>query len=96
MSRLLILDSAMNDIVELTEYLTEYSDTAGDALTAVLSDCFERLGAFPMMGRERSEISPGVRSVPLNRLRVTVFYLFDPEGDAVMISRVMRQERNLD
>lgn len=86
----------MADVVELTEYLAEYSDTAGDTLTAALGDCFERLGAFPMMGRDRSEISPGVRSVPINRLRVTVFYLFDAEADVVMISRVLRQQRNLE
>ena len=92
-ARLTILDSAIQDILELTDYLSEFSEATADKLTDALADCFEQLGEFPELGRARPEIDERTRSFALNRVRVTVFYLYERSDDVVMIAHVYRQER---
>ena len=95
MARLAILDSAIQDILELTEYLGAFNETAADALTDALADCFEQLAAFPELGRARPEIDERTRSFALNRVRVNVFYVYEQADDVVMIAHVYRQERDV-
>ena len=91
-----LLPSTRVDILALAEYASEYSDRARDLLTDTLFDCFERLFDFPELGRDRNELAPGLRSFPVNRLKVTVFYFATAEGrDRVLIARVLRQERDV-
>ncbi len=91
-----LLRPAQLDILDLAEYAGEYSDRARDVLTDTLFDQFERLAEFPHLGRDRSEFAAGLRSLPVNRLRVTIYYFATPEDpDRVLIARVLRQERDV-
>ena len=91
-----MLPSAREDILNLAEYASEYSDKARDLLTDTLFDSFDRLSDFPELGRDRSELAPGLRSFSINRLKVTVFYFTAAGGrDRVLIARVLRQERDV-
>ena len=95
MARLTILDSAVEDILELTEYLAAFNEAAADRLTDTLADCFEQLAEFPSLGRARPEVGEHIRGFALNRVRLHVFYVYDPSTDVVMIAHVYRQERGL-
>lgn len=92
-----LLPEALADVLALAEFASEYSDAARDAYTDGSFDAFERLAAFPGLGRDRSDLAPGLRSFPVNRLRATVFYA-EARGsvDAILIVRVLRQERHVD
>ncbi|MEM6287696.1 MAG: type II toxin-antitoxin system RelE/ParE family toxin [Bacteroidota bacterium] len=92
-----LLAPARDDILDLVEYVGEYSEQARDRLTDTLVECFERVSDFPHLGRDRADLKEGLRSVALNRLRVDVFYYPIPheEGDRVLIARVLRQERDV-
>ena len=96
MRRFDLLRTAQLDILDLVEYAETYSDRARDRITDTLFDGFERLAAFPGLGRSRSELGAGLRSFPLNSLRVTVYYRATPgTPDSVLIVRVLRQEREV-
>ncbi len=92
-----LLRPAQLDILDLAEYAGEYSNRARDTLTDTLFDAFDQIVDFPEMGRDRGELAEGLRSFPLNRLKVTVFYFPMPRGqDRMLIARVLRQEREID
>ncbi|WP_420454071.1 type II toxin-antitoxin system RelE/ParE family toxin [Rubrivirga sp.] len=96
MSGYRVLPAAYDDLLDLVEHASDYSERARDALTDTLIECFERLSAFPNLGRARSDLDPRVRSFPVNRLRVTVYY-FAPGEDVgeLLIARVLRQGRDV-
>lgn len=87
--------AAVDDVLALAAFASEYSDAARDALTDGLFDAFERIAAFPGLGRDRGDLAPGLRSFPVNRLRATVFYDAAP-GGRLQVVRVLRQERHID
>ncbi|MEM1044178.1 MAG: type II toxin-antitoxin system RelE/ParE family toxin [Bacteroidota bacterium] len=92
-----LLSPAQDDILGLLGHLSDYSDKASDRFIDALTDAFEQLSVFPNMGRERGDLSENLRSFPIKRLKVTVFYYVTPEdGDAVLVARVLRQERDVD
>ncbi len=92
-----LLPAALDDVLSLAAFASEYSDAARDTLTDGLFDAFERIADFPGLGRDRSTLAPGLRSFPVNRLRATVFYTETPGTDgAILIVRVLRQERHVD
>lgn len=91
-----VLPAAYDDIFDLIEYASEYSDMARDTLTDALIPCFERLSEFPNLGRSRADIDPRARSFPINRLKVTVYYFAPADsGEELLIARVLRQERRV-
>ena len=94
MARVTILDSAIEDILDLTEYLAEFSETAADRLTDALADCFEHLGEYPELGRQRPDVGERTRSFALNRVKVNVLYVYEVEDSVILIARVIRQERD--
>lgn len=92
-----LLPAAVDDVLDLAAFASEYSDAARDALTDGLFDAVERIAAFPHLGRDRDDLAPGLQSFPVNRLRATLFYVATPDDrGAVQIVRVLRQERHVD
>ncbi|MDT0630540.1 type II toxin-antitoxin system RelE/ParE family toxin [Rubrivirga sp. S365] len=89
-------ERAVADLLDLAEFARAYDEEAGDELVDDVFDSFERLSAFPHLGRRRPELAPALRSFALNRRRVTVFYYAQPNAhDRVLIARVLRQERGV-
>ena len=87
---------ALNDVLELTERVGNYSDEALERFVDTLYDAFERLAAFPGMGKTREDLSPCLRSFPVNKHRVTIFYVEPDEARPfLLIARVFRQERDV-
>lgn len=95
MRRYDVHERAIGDILDLSEYISDYSEKAGDALIDDVFTCFEQLSEFPHLGRERRELGVELRSFALNRRRLTIFYYAQPEQrHRVLIARVLRQERS--
>ena len=86
---------ATDDILDLVEYAQSYSDAARDRLTDALVDAFEHLAEYPHSGRARPELAPALRSFSVNPLRVTVYYVAAPDGNRVLIARILRHERDV-
>lgn len=89
-----VLPRARADILALAEYAEAYTDDAAERLIDELTTVFERLAAFPGMGRLREDLASGLRAWPIRSRRVTVFYR---EGGAgIVVERIIRQQRDLD
>ena len=87
---------AIQDIKEHFEYRSDYSEKAVKRFRERFDEIIDRLSEYPESGRERSDISPLLRGFPIRALRVTVFYTFDKKRDAVIVSHVLRWERDID
>lgn len=87
---------AIRDIKEHLEYHGDYSEKAEKRFADKFAEIIEHLSEYPEIGRERLDISPLLRGFPINALRVTVFYTFDKKRDAVIVSHVLRWERDID
>ena len=91
-----LLPGARTGILELAGRAAAYDERTRGALTEALVTCFERLGDFPKLGRARAEPGLGIRSIPLNRLKVTVHYVAgDADPSRVLIARILPQMRRV-
>ena len=87
---------AADDIIDLVEYVQDYSDRARDRFTDALVDAFEHLAEYSHSGRARPELAPGLRSLPVNRLAVTIYYVvLAGEGDRVLVARILQPRRDV-
>lgn len=83
---------AAQDLQEIHDYLfTKNPDTANKFLDA-MAQKFEILANFPNMGRRRDELSPILRSFPVDDY--LIFYR--PIADGIEIARVVSGYRDLD
>ena len=88
MPDLLLRPLAEADLADIYRYIAEQSgspETAIGYIRRIRSHC-ENLLTFPMMGRARDDLRPGVRIIAFER-RVLVAYMLLPSGD-VEIGRV--------
>ena len=82
-------DQDVSDIFDYSVQMFGVSQAADDLLS--LDACFESLVANPDLGRERNEIRPGLRSVPVGGH--VVFYRIDESF--LRIVRVLHGSRDL-
>ncbi|MBD2609178.1 type II toxin-antitoxin system RelE/ParE family toxin [Scytonema hofmannii FACHB-248] len=83
---------AAQDLQEIHDYLfVKNPDTANKFLDA-MAQKFEILANFPNMGRRRDELSPILRSFPVDDY--LIFYR--PIADGIEITRVVSGYRDLD
>ena len=83
---------AAADILEIWDYIADYSLAAADRWVDRLDEQFRMLAVQPMMGRAREELAPGVRSFPFGRY--VVFYM--PMDDGIDVVRVLHGARDID
>jgi toxin ParE1/3/4 len=86
-----VSDQAKRDLIGIWEYIAADSPRAADRLIQTLVNTYLRLGVTPGMGRDRSELRPGVRSMPVGNY--LIFYRFNEER--VFVVRVLHGARNL-
>jgi toxin ParE1/3/4 len=82
---------AQDDLIEIWTYIAEDDETQADALLGSIDQKLQLLAKRPLIGRERSELHPALRSVPL--ARYVIFYLPDAEG--IEVVRVLHSRRDL-
>jgi len=84
--------AAERDLSEIWEYIAEDNETAADKTLREIDAQCHVLGQYPKMGRDRSDIVPGVRSFPVGSY--LIFYR--ETGQGIEIIRVLHGARNLD
>ena len=87
-----ITASASKDIEEIADYLAQQSDfERAESFLEKLNDQLLRITNFPNIGRQRDDISEGVRSLRIESYLI----LYIPVGRNVEILRVVGGSRNL-
>jgi toxin ParE1/3/4 len=76
-------DKAQDDLRRIYGYLAIRNPQAADTLLREIDERFKNLSRFPFIGRERSSLAPGLRSVLVGTH--LVFYLV--ERDRIVIVR---------
>lgn len=92
MARILRRPRAVLDLLELWNYVAERADSErADAVLSRLYDTLNTLADNPLMGRQRDELLPGLRSHPTSRY--LVFYF--PVPDGIDLVRVLYGGRDI-
>jgi len=84
-------DDADADLLVIHSYLAERNPAAALSLAREFQATFVRLSRFPFIGRDRSHLMSGVRSLVLGYV---VFYRL--EADRVTVLRIMDGRRDID
>ena len=85
-------DKARDDLHRTYRYLASRNPQAADALIREIDDRFKNLSRFPFIGRERSSLAPGIRSVLVGTH--LIFYLV--ERDRIVVVRVIDGRMDID
>lgn len=83
---------AQADYDEIVTRLEERNARAADRFASAFRDRCRLLGQFPLMGRSREDLAPGLRSVVVGNY--VVFYCV--LQDCVSIARIVHGSRDLD
>ena len=90
--KVVVSDRANSDLLRLYLYLAPRNQAAADAIIERIDKRFEQLSRFPFIGRERSSLAPGLRSIVVgNHL---IFYVV--EADQIIIVRVTDSRMDID
>ncbi len=92
MAKVFYSASAENDLLEAWLYVAEDSVTAADRMLDQIEAEAIRLLDHPQMGRERRELSSGIRSWPTST-PYTLFYFPDEQG--IIVARVLHHARDI-
>ena len=82
---------AQRDVTEIWDFIADDSVAEADAFVDRLDDCLRLLSTPPMMGRARSELAPGLRSLPFGRY--VLFY--EPVKGGIIVVRVLHGARDV-
>ena len=83
---------AETDILEIWDYIAEDSMVEADLWVDRLDEKFALWATQPLMGRNRDELVPSVRSLAFGRY--IVFY--EPLPDGIDVVRVLHSSRDID
>ena len=92
MARVTRRPHAVDDIVEIWDYIADDSVAAADTWVDRLDTQLELLATQPLMGRARDELMPGIRSFPFGRY--VIFYM--PQPGSVDVVRLLHSARDVD
>lgn len=92
MNRIVVTDDATSDLDDIWSYISNESRDSANRLIDSIIERFATLAQFPEMGRERGEISDGMRSFPAGRY----FIFYRQIEDRIEILRVLHSARDID
>jgi toxin ParE1/3/4 len=90
--RVVLSDKARFDLSRIYRHLEELSPNAADAFIRRVDSNFENLTRFPFIGRERSNLAPGLRCLVVG-LHL-IFYTVD--DDRITVIRVIDGRMDVD
>jgi toxin ParE1/3/4 len=91
MNQIRVSGEAKVDLDEIWLYITQDNPDAADKYIRAIVSRFPTLASMPLMGRQREELSPRLRSFPVGRH--VIFYR--PLDNGVEIARVLDGARDL-
>ncbi len=78
------------DLRDIWVYIAEHRPEAADRILEAIWKQARQLAAFPLMGRSREELSPGLRSFPVKKY---IIY-YRPTSEGIAIARVLHGARD--
>lgn len=95
MAELKLVQIAQQDLKDIWRGLAEYRLEIADQKIKRITKKLELLRQFPLAGRQRDDLLPSIRSIPVDQF--LVFYRILQEGDRtiVEINRIVDGKRNL-
>ncbi|MFQ3452448.1 type II toxin-antitoxin system RelE/ParE family toxin [Bradyrhizobium sp. UFLA01-814] len=90
--RIVVSLRARSDILDIHSYLADRSPAAADRMLVRLSERFDNLSEFPLLGPDRSELRPSLRGLLIEGY--IAFYLV--ETDRIVIVRVLDGRRDIE
>jgi toxin ParE1/3/4 len=90
--KVLVSDKANRDLLRTYAYLVARSPAAAEATLRRIDEKFRQLSDLPFIGRERSSLGPGIRSVVVGTL--VIFYIVGQ--DSLTIVRVIDGRMDID
>ena len=90
-----IAAAADQDLKDIWRGLAEYQLELADQRINQIVQKFELLSQYPLAGRQRSDILPNLRSIPVDRLLILYQILQDRDREILEIVRVTDGHRNL-
>lgn len=85
-----VSDAARADLDDIWFYIAQHNVDAADKLIHAMVAIFSKLASMPHMGRNRSDLSAGLRSFVV--ARHVIFYL--PTEDGIDVARVIHGARD--
>ena len=92
MARFVLTAEARKDLDEIWQYLAAENEIIADQVIAKIIQRFPKLAKFPDMGRERTELAAGMRSLTVGRY--IIFYR--PGKLGVAIVRILHGSRDIE
>ncbi len=90
--RLVISDKARSDLLRIHGYIEQHSPKAADAFIRRIGTNFANLARFPFIGRERSSLAVGLRSLVVG----VHLILYTVDADQVTIVGVIDGRMDVD
>jgi toxin ParE1/3/4 len=90
--KVFVSDRADADLLQIYRYLAERNPAAAESIIREIHRKFENLSHFPFIGRDRSTLSQGTRSVVVHPY--VIFYMV--ERDRIIILRILHGHRDVD
>jgi toxin ParE1/3/4 len=85
-------DKAGKDLLQIYSYIAERNPTAAEAFVRRIDEKFDQISYLPFIGRERSSLAPGLRSVVVGNH--VIFYVVKP--DSIIVMRVIDGRMDID
>jgi toxin ParE1/3/4 len=86
-----ITEKAATDLLQIYRYVAERNPQAAESIVAEIDRKLAHLSYFPLSGRDRSPLHPGMRSVVASPY--AIFYVVT---DRVLIVRILDGRRDID
>jgi toxin ParE1/3/4 len=80
--QVVVADKAKSDLLRIYLFLEQHSPSAANDYTQRINSNFENVARFPFIGRERSNLAPGLRCLVVGVY--LVFYIVEPEKITVV------------
>ena len=85
-------DKAHRDLLKIYAYVADRNPQAADNLIRDIEAKFKNLSRFPFIGRERSSLAPGLRSILVGHS--LIFYVI--EHDRIVVVRLIDGRMDID
>ena len=82
---------ALRDLQDIEEFISDYNPVAANQLLARIDGQFQLLADNPFMGRERTELGEGLRSLRVENYVI----IYRPADSGVAIVRVVNGARDI-